>query len=397
MEFRQRAERYQQIEEYRERPLVAYATSTRTNVGGMLASDAVREFIDQIDAIGEGENELDILLHSTGGDALAAWKLMSLLRERFERLGVLVPYTAFSAATILALGADEIVMHPHASLGPTDPQIHIDHEGQQRRFSFEDVGAFLRFLSEEVNISEQAYLSSIVEHLFEVVDPVAVGRANRASELATDVGERLLKTHMTGAEEKAQAQTIARDLNKSFFAHGDAVSRSRARKLNLQIAEDDPQLEGMIWDAYQGIESHLKLREPFDPLQHFLQNGGKAALQPRAPLNLPPDAPQQVFEAAWQQAIQEVLQEMKQPPTEVEFEHVHAIVESARGSSQFISRGFLTGARHPGGEIQIASTTEQSGWERNGIPSEPDSESDESDYEPEATTDESEATDQEND
>lgn len=81
-----------------------------------MASDAAREFIDQINSITES-SEVDIMIHSFGGDALAAWKLMSLIRERFEKVHVLVPYMAFSAATLFALGADEIVMHPYASIG----------------------------------------------------------------------------------------------------------------------------------------------------------------------------------------------------------------------------------------------------------------------------------------
>lgn len=44
-----------------------------------MAGDTVRELIDQIDAIGDAK-KLDILVHSSGGDALAAWKLMSIIR-----------------------------------------------------------------------------------------------------------------------------------------------------------------------------------------------------------------------------------------------------------------------------------------------------------------------------
>src|SRR5205823_6082483 len=102
-----------------------YATSTRQGAAGVMSADAVREFVDQIDGVPATATAVDVLLHSTGGDALVAWKLMSILRERFTTVGVMVPYMAFSAATIFALGADEIVMHPHASLGPIDPQITI--------------------------------------------------------------------------------------------------------------------------------------------------------------------------------------------------------------------------------------------------------------------------------
>src|SRR5262245_22943396 len=96
-----RFDAYRQIENYRGNPLIVYATSTRPNVPAMMASDAVRQFIDQLDAISTG-NKVDVLLHSTGGDGLAAWKLMSVLRERFDEITVLVPYMAFSAATLFA-------------------------------------------------------------------------------------------------------------------------------------------------------------------------------------------------------------------------------------------------------------------------------------------------------
>ena len=104
---------------------------------------------------------------------------MSILRERFDQVSVLVPFMAFSAATIFSLGADEIVMHPHASLGPIDPQIQVTlPDGTRRAFAYEDVAAFLRFLTQEVGITEQAYTQPVMEKLFSTVDPVIVGVAS---------------------------------------------------------------------------------------------------------------------------------------------------------------------------------------------------------------------------
>jgi len=257
VQIQSRIVRYRSIEEHRQRPLIVYATSSRHGVGAILGGDAVREFIDQIDAV-RGSSAVDVLIHSTGGDGLAAWKIMSELRERFETVSVLVPFMAFSAATLFALGADEIVMHPHASLGPIDPQITIQlPDGSRRAFAFEDVGAFLRFLAKEVNLTEQAPVATIADKLFSVVDPVHIGAAKRASELAADVGERLLKMHMTSDGDQARARAIAESLNKNFFAHGDAVSRTRARKLDLKIAPNNTELERLMWEAYTGIELHV--------------------------------------------------------------------------------------------------------------------------------------------
>ena len=363
MQIKDRAARYQAIEEYRKRPLVVYATSTRLNVHAMMAGDAVREFIDQIDAI-KSKKAVDVLIHSTGGDALAAWKLMSVLRERFESVAVLVPYMAFSAATVFAMGADEIAMHPHASLGPIDPQITISlPDGTRRQFAFEDVGAFLRFLSSEVGITEQAHVSSVVERLFSVVDPVNVGAAKRASELATDIGERLLQMHMKTEDDRTMARTIAERLNKKFFAHGDAVSRSRARDLGLKIASNDDQLDALMWDAFAGLEAYMELRVPFNAIHHYMANGGAAELAPTKPLVMPPNTPPQMVQQLWNQAANNSLQAMAQPGVAVEYHFVNAVVESARLASEFRTEGSLSAARIAGGDVQLAAVERAGRWQ----------------------------------
>lgn len=368
MNIAERIKRYRAIEQARGRPLIVYVTSTRAGVQAQMAGDVVREFVDQIEATSTGGN-VDILIHSTGGDALAAWKLMSMLRERFSNVCVLVPYMAFSAATIFALGADEVVMHPHASLGPIDPQITIKGpDGNLRRFSFEDVGAFLRFVTGEVKLTEQAHLSTVTEKLFSVVDPVSVGAAKRASELATDVGERLLQMHMKKTKERGKARKIAEALNKSFFAHGDAVSRSRARELQLRVAKDNPKLERLLWEAYLGLEGYLDLRVPFNPLQHFLANGGDVALKPMAPLVLPPNAPPQLVNQLWNQVAQAAMQAMAAPGLEVQYDIVNALVESPRLASEYRTKGTLSASRVAGGDVQLTATDRQARWAQVPVP-----------------------------
>ena len=365
MDLNERRIRYKAIEDYRNCPLIVYATSTRSGVPAKIAGDTVREFIDQIDAV-QGSTGVDVLVHSTGGDALAAWKLMSILRERFDKVSVLVPFMAFSAATLFALGADEIVMHPHASLGPIDPQISIPQpDGSRRQFSYEDVGAFLRFLNAEVKISEQVHVSAVIEKLFSVVDPVNVGAAKRASELSSSVGERLLLMHMTGSEDKTRAKQIAENLNKSFFAHGDAVSRSRAKELQLKIAAEDKKLEGLLWEAYLGLESYMKLRLPFNALQHYLSDpNGAAALRPLPPLAIPQNAPQQLVQQLWQAVAQQAMQNLAESAVEVEYSLVNAVLESTRIASEFRTTGRFSALRNQSGEIQLSATDTASGWKR---------------------------------
>lgn len=361
----ERLERYRAIEEYRGRPLIVYATSTRHGVNAMMAGDAVREFIDQINAIEKKADRVDVMIHSTGGDALAAWKLMSVLRERFKSVSVLVPNMAFSAATIFALGADEIVMHRFASLGPIDPQIQISlPDGKTRGFAYEDVGAFLRFLKDEARVDEQAHASTLVDKLLSVVDPVHVGGAKRASELSSQVGERLLLLHM---EDKIEAKRIAEDLNKSFFAHGDAVSRTRATELKLKVAPLDDHLEQLMWDAYLALESYMQLREPFIPLHVVMADPTAAqALKPSAPLVLPANTPPAVVQQLWQQVAQQAIQGLGQAGVEVPYEIVVALIESRRMTQECSAKGFFSACRLVGGEIRINQAQTAAGWAKVG-------------------------------
>ena len=130
MSIQSRVALYEKIETLRRRPLIVYATSPRLNASGKMGSDAVPEICDQIAALPTGTQKADLLIVSSGGDPMVAWRTISMLRETISELGVLVPHTAYSAATLLALGADEIVMHPFANLGPIDPQIDIQKIGK---------------------------------------------------------------------------------------------------------------------------------------------------------------------------------------------------------------------------------------------------------------------------
>src|SRR5438270_233413 len=78
------------------------------------------------------EHDLDLLLHTGGGDTDAADKLMSMARARIGTKGlrVVVPDFAKSAGTMMVLGADAVVMSDSSELGPIDPQIvRTDHNG----------------------------------------------------------------------------------------------------------------------------------------------------------------------------------------------------------------------------------------------------------------------------
>ena len=66
---------------------------------------------------------IDLILHTPGGLALAATQIALALKAHPAKKTVIVPHYAMSGGTLIALAVDEIVMDPHAAMGPVDPQL----------------------------------------------------------------------------------------------------------------------------------------------------------------------------------------------------------------------------------------------------------------------------------
>lgn len=69
------------------------------------------------------EIPIDLVLHTPGGLVLASLQIARAIHKHPGKVTVLVPHYAMSGGTLIALAADEIVLSPHAVLGPVDPQL----------------------------------------------------------------------------------------------------------------------------------------------------------------------------------------------------------------------------------------------------------------------------------
>jgi ClpP class serine protease len=66
---------------------------------------------------------IEIILHTPGGLVLAAQQIAVALAAHDGHVTAVVPHYAMSGGTLIALGANEIVLDDHAVLGPVDPQL----------------------------------------------------------------------------------------------------------------------------------------------------------------------------------------------------------------------------------------------------------------------------------
>lgn len=359
---------YRELEQRRRRPLLVYVTSVRQGqglaAGGIMAADVIGEFLQQLEALPDRTTAVDLLIVSHGGDPTVAWRIVSLIRERVKRFAVLVPEAAFSAATLVALGADEIVMHPHGNLGPVDPQIPTARKDASTgamppSFGSEDLAAFITYAREEVGLTDQEELFQAFKLFCGDVSAVQIGVAARSAQLTVSLGEKLLRTHMKG-DEAQSARAISEALSKSFFHHGYPLNRTEAKAIGLKVTKPSKEVEDLLWRVWLDLTEELQVREPFSPLNVLAQDPATAPLfapvpQISIPANLPPQVAQQV--------LQGVLQQIQvEPVPPVPYSLIHAVLESPRLATRFVSDGRVFGVRTPDLQVRSNVVPERASW-----------------------------------
>jgi hypothetical protein len=328
-----------------------------------MATDALPCIIEQLEALPEDTKQLDILIASYGGDPMVAWRIMSLIRQRLDKVFVLIPQSAYSAATLLALGGDEIVMHPNGHLGPVDMQITTFNDmGKAKRFSTEEITAFLDFVRDNLKITDQKHIRMLFEVICKEVGSLGIGFTARSSKLAVDLGERLLALHMKDDDSRSKLRSIVENMSRKFQSHAYPVNRTEAKDIGLPVSNPDKEIEGMIWAAWLDIEEELKERTPFNPM-HELMSSAEAGklLLPVPQLELPMNAgsPGQMHAT-----VQEVQTAAKTRINPVDFLLKTAIVESSRMAHSSTTRGKILACRNPNLVINYNVVTASSGWQK---------------------------------
>lgn len=264
------------IEKQRKSRIVCYITSTRKGLEVQMAMDAVRKVYEHI-RDWKDEN-IDLFLHSNGGDGTVPWRLVTLIREHAKRFSVLVPHRAFSAATLTALGADSVVMHPMGMLGPTDATVSNafnpqDPSNPQQRLgiSVEDVTAYLALVKDDAGIQHQDELVQAFNILAEKVHPLALGNVKRSLSQSRMMARKLLALHMPTTDEH-RINEIVDNLTSKLYYHGHPINRIEAREhVGLGTVEDPPRMvEQAMWELYLEYETEMRLEEPFDAAMEFM-------------------------------------------------------------------------------------------------------------------------------
>lgn len=156
-------------------------------------------FANMLKSIGKVEN-LDLIVVSPGGDGTVAETILHLCRKYCtNQLRVVIPAFAKSAATLIALGADEIVMGESSEIGPIDAQVLVMQDSTETQVSADH---FLRARDEAVeNLkSTEGHIVQAAQIQLSLLSPAFLKFCEDSMQFARDFAEKQLRTHMFKAE-----------------------------------------------------------------------------------------------------------------------------------------------------------------------------------------------------
>jgi hypothetical protein len=255
------------------------------------------------------ERTIDLVLHSPGGNPDATESVMSYLRQRFDHIRAVVPLAAMSAATMMALACDEIVMGAHSQLGPIDPQITVMTPEGPRTAPAQAIKD--QFDMAQRDCSSDPTRIAAWMPLLRSLGPGLLAQCDTAQQRTVDFVARQLERHMlngdTAAAEKAAEKAADWFGDHSYFkSHGRNVTRDDARALGIVVT--DLENDGILQDLVLSVSHATQLTFSTTPCAKLIENHhgrcwlimegqqiiiGQAPFGPQQPVLQPPFGPAQ--------------------------------------------------------------------------------------------------------
>ena len=260
-------EAIKEIEELTGHRVVAYVS--RRSLGPW----DILPFYRLLAGIGHQE-DLSIIVQSSGGYPDDAFKLATVIHEFGDRITFIVPSFANSAATLLCLSGNKILMGPVSELGPTNPMMSVDQrlitptvmepegssgrrewiEPPERRMAAHALRDFL--IAAGVLTSEGDYDPEKLSVYMTkgVLNPFLLGDFERSGKIALQYAQNLLRTYMFkgDGDDDDRVLRAATALCEGYYDHSYPIGRKEARDdLGLEVTD----MRDDLWDRTSKLVS----------------------------------------------------------------------------------------------------------------------------------------------
>lgn len=270
--LKDRLELYKQIEQERNSKLIVFTTGDKVGMETQISSEMPEYFVNHLDKFNLPK-KISVLLYTRGGDTMAAWSLINLIKQFCDEYEVIVPSKARSAGTLICLGAKNVVMTKQATLGPIDPSLNSPLNPQNPTFpqnsqarvpvSVESIKGYFEYARQELSIDNQADLTKIFLDLSQQVHPIVIGNVFRSRTQIVMLAEKLLSEHF---DDKDKIKNIISFLCSESGSHDYPIYKREARNnLGLNIETPSQEFYGSIKTIYDSIIEELEINKIFDP------------------------------------------------------------------------------------------------------------------------------------
>jgi hypothetical protein len=211
----------------------------------------------QLCSIGKTER-IDLFLNSYGGAVDTPYKIVNLIREFCDNFSVIIPFVAKSAATMVAIGADEIVMGPISELGPIDPL--VKHPLYTDLWvPVQSIRLCIDFMEEKLAQSKDSKITaSVLYPISNKLDPWILGDYEKSIKASYQYAEALLENNMF-KQSKERAKTVTKMMTEKYFSHGYCINRKEASNdLGLNIVYADGDMWHLIWALYLAYDDYMQ-------------------------------------------------------------------------------------------------------------------------------------------
>jgi len=208
------------------------------------------------------KDKIDLFLSTTGGATEVPWRIVSLLREFCKSYTAIIPFTALSAGTHIALGADSLLMSEISTLGPVDPSTThplqpLDKSNIPVSVSVEDLKNCIKFITQQLKDQDEKEkyspkdMTEIVGKLFEHIEPLVIGAVERSYALSRLITRKVLETHIDFSKEKDKIDRIVDKIGGEYFSHAFPITRRDVEwELRLKVEKPNNDLFDAIWQLH---------------------------------------------------------------------------------------------------------------------------------------------------
>lgn len=213
------------------------------NPRGTVCSNDVVALHEVLERVGKQE-QIFLFIKSDGGNGRAALRIVNLLRQYCDKLTALIPLECASAATMIAIGANEIHMGPMAYLSAVDTSLThdlspIDRDNDRVSVSLDELSRAVKLWQKE-NKEEGI---NPYRHLFKYVHPLVIGAVDRAESLSIMLCKEILSHHI---HEDAVALDIATVLNSKYPSHGYPILLKEAQTIGMKAKPMDREIHSLL-------------------------------------------------------------------------------------------------------------------------------------------------------